>query len=438
MKLLCIGSSHRTHAVVWAARQHEKINQVFVAGYNAGVAQWKDVVMFPLTPPTELLRYALDHNIDMVWIDSENDILVYGDTFRGHGIATCAPSTLALSLTETSKAGGKRTCDKAGVPTTRWDSFWDYEEAVEYVKELFAHGEPGCAVKFDGLAGGKGVVVALSQEKALAALHDIFVEQKFGPPTVGPYWAVIEHLAEGEETSAMAACWGTKSVMLPMCRDKKRRGDGDTGPLTGSMGCTMIQKDQDRRRIWNLRQAYLEPILAALADMLCWFNGFLFPGLMGQDVLELNARLGGPEALPIIYWLGPRFIDLMFFACGLESIADLPYVHFPEVDEDFVCVVMADDGYPMTKARGGDQISGLERFADNPNVMVFHDGTEFRDGVYYTKKGAGRVLFVVARGANVVVARKRAYDAVNAIKFHNEGHRTDIGAREEEEYIQAP
>lgn len=465
MKLMILGSSHRTHAVVWAACEANidatppVFEEIYVAGYNAGVeAYHPSVTMFecPKTPD-ELFCYMLDRGDPCTWVmvvDSENQILWAGDTFRDHGINVAAASLRTLGNTEGSKAHGSMLCDRAEVPTPLYLPLraGDYEQGIEHIRRIFADDKKGCVVEFDGFAGGKGVTVCFSFEEAEAALRAILIDKKFGPPTYGPYWAVIEDLARGtEERSVLAATWGRYCEMLPITADYKRRFDLNGGPMTGSMGCTMNQADQDAGILGYYEVCLVDPILKELDLMGCPGSGFFFPGIMlsptedGDDceeVLELNYRLPGPECLPIIMWYGGTFLYFVFRAAGVEPHERLPeaWGTVPEPEdlrEDFVCVTLADAAYPNGKARGGDLIEGLDAFEGNPNVKIFFDGVVYGNGKFYTKVGAGRILFVVAKGPNPAEAYDLAYQVVAAIKFYNMAYRCDIGLKQKQAWIEA-
>jgi phosphoribosylamine--glycine ligase len=421
MKVLVIGSGGREHALAWKLKQSPRVSEVIVAPGNAGTAMEPGVrnAAVALHDIDALLALAKSENVALTVVGPEAP-LVAGlvDRFRGEGLRCFGPRKIAAQL-EGSKAFAKDFLVRHNIPTARYATFAELAPALAYVR---AHGAP-IVIKADGLAAGKGVVVALTLTDAEQALRDMLGARLLGAASSR---VVIEEFLEGEEASYIVLCDGRRALALATSQDHKRRDDGDFGPNTGGMGAyspaPVVTADVDRRVLTQI----IEPTLAGMAAEGAPFIGFLYAGLMiGRDgtprVIEFNVRLGDPETQPILMRLKSDLLDLIDAA--LDGRLDRISVSWDP--RPALGVVLAAQGYPGA-VRTGDAVSGHDA-PFGPGIKVFHASTKVENGKVLTC--GGRVLTVCGLGADLVAAQARAYAAVQHIQFAGMFYRRDIGFR---------
>lgn len=417
MKILVVGGGGREHALVWALRKSSRVSQIFCAPGNAGISRIATCLDQKAEDVYGLRDFALREGIDLTVVGPEVPLAAgIVDIFRQSGLRIFGPSQAAAAI-EGSKAMAKDLMAKYHIPTARYATFIDPEEAKAYIKQ---QGAP-CVVKADGLAAGKGVIVAMDEETALTAVDIIMGHRAFG--RAGEK-VVIEEFMQGEEVSVLAFTDGKTIVPMVASQDHKRVFDGDQGPNTGGMGAYAPAPVYTEELAGRVFREILEPTVKALAAEGKPYQGVLYAGLMvtpdGPKVLEYNARFGDPETQPVLSLLETDLVDI------IEAILDRRLAEQTIVWKKgaAVCVVMAAGGYPGDYARG-QVISGL---ADVPaGVEVFHAGTSFKDGQIVTS--GGRVLGVTATGPDIPAAIKLAYTGVAAINFPDAHYRKDIGQK---------
>ena len=421
MKILVIGSGGREHALAWKLKQSPRVSEVVVAPGNAGTALEPGVRNAPVAMGDidGLLQLAKVENVALTVVGPEVP-LVAGvvDRFRDQGLRCFGPRKIAAQL-EGSKAFAKDFLDRHNIPTARYATFTELAPALAYVR---VHGAP-IVIKADGLAAGKGVVVALTLADAEQALHDMLGAHVLGDASAR---VVIEEFLDGEEASYIVLCDGRRALPLATSQDHKRRDDGDFGPNTGGMGAyspaPVVTSAVDQRVLLEI----IEPTLAGMAAEGAPFIGFLYAGLMvdrdgAPRVIEFNVRLGDPEAQPILMRLKSDLVDLIDAA--LDGRLDRVSVSWDP--RPAVGVVLAAQGYPGT-VRTGDAVSGHDA-PFGPGIKVFHAGTKVENGNVLTC--GGRVLTVCSLGADLVAAQARAYAAVGHIHYAGMFYRRDIGYR---------
>ena len=422
MKILVIGSGGREHALAWKLAQSPRVSEVVVAPGNAGTAREPRVrnAGVAATDLDGLLQLAREEDFDLTVVGPEVP-LVAGvvDKFRMAGLPIFGPTVTAAQL-EGSKAFAKEFLARHGIPTARYAVFDELDPALAHVHR---HGAP-IVIKADGLAAGKGVVVAMTLSEAEQALRDMLGAHAFGDASVR---VVVEEFLAGEEASYIVMSDGRHYLPMASSQDHKRVGEGDTGPNTGGMGAyspaPVVTPEVERR----IRAEIVEPVLAGMAADGAPFTGFLYAGLMidpsgAPKVIEFNVRFGDPETQPIMQRLRSDLVDLV--EAALKQRLD-------RVDADWdprpsLGVVMAAQGYPG-KPRTGDAISGLDDDFGT-DVKVFHAGTKI-DADGQVVAAGGRVLCVCALGDDLKQARDRAYGAVDRIRFDGMFCRRDIGHR---------
>jgi phosphoribosylamine--glycine ligase len=421
MKVLIIGGGGREHALCWKAARSAAVRQVYVAPGNAGTAREPGVENVPIAADDldALAAFARDRAIDLTIVGPEGP-LVAGivDVFSGAGLRCFGPSRAAAAL-EGSKSFSKDFLARRGIPTAAYGTFTELDAAVAYIR---GRGAP-IVVKADGLAAGKGVVVATDAEQAVAAATDMLSANRFGE---AGHRIVVEEFLRGEEASFIVLCDGRTAVPLAASQDHKARDDGDRGPNTGGMGAyspaPVVTPDVHRR----IMEEVIVPTMRGMADEGCPYTGFLYAGLMiapdgSPRVLEFNCRLGDPETEPLLMRLRGDLVQL----CAAASDGELDGRAVDWDPRTALGVVLAAEGYPG-EVRKGDPIEGLDQtFA--PDVKVFHAGTAERDGTVIT--AGGRVLCVTALGDDVESARRLAYDAAGRIHWRGRFFRSDIGHR---------
>ena len=422
MKILVIGSGAREHAIAWKLTQSPRVREIIVAPGNAGTAREPRVRNAPvsMTDVDGLLALAQREGITLAVVGPEAALAAgVSDRFHAAGIRCFGASRIAAQL-ESSKAFAKEFLVRRNIPTARHATFEDLELALSYVRR---HGAP-IVIKADGLAAGKGVVVALTQADAELALRDMLGAHSFGAASAR---VVIEEFLVGEEASYIVMSDGRNVLPLATSQDHKRRDEGDLGPNTGGMGAyspaPVITPAVEAR----ILEQVIRPTIAGMAAEGVPFIGFLYAGLMidadgAPKVIEFNARLGDPETQPILMRLKTDFADLIEDA--LDGRLDRSVASWDV--RPAIGVVVAAAGYPG-KARSGDVIDGLSVEPD-PDVKVFHAATAL-DAQGRIVSAGGRVLTVCARGIDIAAARDKAYAAAADIHFEGAFWRRDIGHR---------
>lgn len=414
-KVLVVGGGGRCHAIVDALARSPRVDRIFCAPGNAGIAEKAECVDIAPTDVEGLLRFARENDMDLTVVGPEA-ALVEGivNRFREEGLLIFGPTAEAARI-ESSKEFAKQLMERYGIPTGKYRSFDNFAEARDYV---LSNPLPA-VIKYDGLAAGKGVVVASLYEEAEQALRDMLEGECFGKGRV-----IIEEFLEGPEFSFMAVVSGKKVYPLAIAQDHKRAFDGDKGPNTGGMGAyspVPFISDEVRRKA-------LEEILIPAAEGMVAedapFTGVLYGGLIltadGPKVIEFNARFGDPETEVVLPRLKSDIYPLFENAARGEN-ADLP---LEWSDDTVLGIVLAADGYPGKYAKGLE-IGGTESAADLPGTFVSHMGTALKDGKL-TSAG-GRVLMVIGRGRDAAEARRRAEDRIARIEAPGLFHRNDIG-----------
>ena len=420
MKILVVGSGGREHALALAIRRSPMCSALLCAPGNAGIASVADCRPISAEDIDALVALAKSERVDLVVVGPEAP-LVAGlvDRLEAAGIMAFGPRASAAWL-EGSKAFMKEICDRAGIPTAAWGRFSDAQSARNFIRE---RGAP-IVVKADGLAAGKGVVVAATVDQALEAIDQIMGARVFGAAGAT---VVIEEFLAGEEASFFALCDGRTAIALGAAQDHKRVGDGDTGPNTGGMGAYAPASIVTPAMATQVMNAIVRPTLAAMADAGTPFRGILFAGLMIDGVkaklLEFNVRFGDPECEALMARLDSDLVELILGACR----GDLAGRAVAWKPDPAIAVVMATNGYPGNYAKGS-VIGGLDQAARVPGVSVLHAATA-RDADGNITAQGGRVLDIVATGPTLAEARDRAYRAIDMIEWPEGFCRRDIGVR---------
>ncbi len=418
MNILILGGGGREHALAWAVMQNPKCDKLIVAPGNAGIARIAECAALDINDAGAVAEFAQAQAIDFVIIGPEAPLAAgVADRLREAGILVLGPSAAAARL-EASKSFTKQICDAAGVPTAAWARFSDAQAAKAHVR---ARGAP-IVVKADGLAAGKGVVVAMDEASALAAIDDMF-GGAFGSAGAE---VVIEEFMEGEEASLFVLCDGRDILSVGTAQDHKRVGEGDTGPNTGGMGAyspaPVLSQEVERRAMEEI----IRPTIDEMARRGIPYTGVLYAGLMIRDgqprLVEYNVRFGDPECQVLMMRLGAQAFDLMHAAAERR----LAGVRVNWADDHAMTVVLAARGYPGAYEKGSE-IGGLEGLPESSFEMCFHAGTAEGDGRIVA--AGGRVLNATARGASLREARERAYAMVDAIHWPEGFCRRDIGWR---------
>ncbi len=422
MKVLVVGGGGREHALAWKLAQSPRVQRVYVAPGNAGTARDRRLTNVPVADAAVLADFAAAEKVALTVVGPEAPLAAgIVDLFRDRGLRIFGPTRAAAQL-ESSKAFAKEFMRRHAIPTARHETFSDAMAAHAHVDR---HGAP-IVIKADGLAAGKGVVVAQTLAEAHAAIDFMLLDSTAGVRhNAGGARVVIEEFLDGEEASFIVVADGRHALPLATSQDHKRLGDGDVGPNTGGMGAYSPAPVVTPNVHARVMQEIVLPTLAGMVKDGMPFTGFLYAGLMidadgNPRTVEFNARLGDPETQPILMRLKSDLFELLMHATdGTLEQAQLDWDRRVALG-----VVLAAHGYPGTP-RQGDVITGLP--ADDEELMVFHAGTAERDGHVVT--AGGRVLCVTALGETVRAAQQRAYEAVAAIRFDGAQYRGDIGHR---------
>jgi len=418
MNILILGSGGREHSLAWAVMQNPKCDKLIVAPGNAGIAAIADCATLDIMDGPAVVAFSEANSIDFVIVGPEAPLAVgVSDDLRNAGFTVFGPSAAAAAL-EASKAFTKEICAASNAPTAAYGHFTDADAARAYVTK---QGAP-IVIKADGLAAGKGVIIAMTDAEALAAVDTMF-DGTFGDAGAE---VVIEEFMDGEEASFFVLCDGETVLPIGTAQDHKRVGDGDTGPNTGGMGAyspAPVLTDAIAERALS---EIIRPTMAEMARRGMPYQGVLYAGLMIKDgaprLVEYNVRFGDPECQVLMMRLGAQAFDLMQAAAeGRLAEANVNWA-----DDHALTVVMAAKGYPDSYEKGA-QINGLNALPEDSSNMVFHAGTARKDGAVVAV--GGRVLNVTARGATLAEAQKRAYAMVDQIDWPQGFCRRDIGWR---------
>lgn len=419
MRVLVIGSGGREHALCWKISASPLLTKLWCAPGNAGTAECAENVPIGVLDIATLVEFARDNAVDLVLPGPEAPLVAgITDAMTAAGIACCGPTAAAARL-EGSKSFAKEICDAVGIPTARWERFGDAAAAQEFVRR---RGAP-IVVKADGLAAGKGVVVAASVAEAEVVITDFMETGTLGEAA---RTVVIEECLQGEEVSLFALCDGRDAIPLGAAQDHKRVGDGDIGPNTGGMGSYSPAPVLPPARERDALERIIRPALAELAHRGTPFRGVLYAGVMmtddGPKLIEFNVRFGDPECQVLMLRLRSDLLPALLAACeGELSAFDLRWR-----DEAAIAVVMAARGYPGSYKRH-TPIGVLDAAASVLAVQIFHAGTEVLHGRLVST--GGRVLNVCATGPDLRAARAAAYTAIDRIDWPDGFCRRDIGWR---------
>ena len=418
MKILVVGSGGREHALAWKLAQSERIQMVYVAPGNGGTARDARLINVEIKDPAQLADFVEKENIGLTVVGPEVPLAAgIVDLFRGRGLKIFGPTKAAAQL-ESSKDFAKAFMQRHAIPTARYQTFADAAAAHAYID---ANGAP-IVIKADGLAAGKGVVVAMSLEEAHQAVDHMLSDNHFGDAGAR---IVIEEFLAGEEASFIVMCDGKNILPLATSQDHKRLRDHDEGPNTGGMGAYSPAPIVTPAMHARVMREIINPTISGMAKDGIPFTGFLYAGLMidaagNPKTLEFNCRMGDPETQPIMARLKSDLLTVMEHACN----GTLDQVELEWDRRTAVGVVMAAAGYPDSP-RKGDVIDGIP--AETPECVTFHAGTQLAGGKLVTS--GGRVLCVVGLGDSVKMAQKQAYETVDKIHFNGAQCRRDIGWR---------
>jgi len=416
MRVLIVGSGGREHALAWALSASPLLTKLWVAPGNPGTALVAENVNIATLDTDRLVQFAREHDVDLV-VPGPEAPLVAGltDAMAQAGIRCFGPTAAAAQL-EGSKAFTKQLCDEAGIPTARWERFTDPDEADAFIRR---RGAP-IVVKADGLAAGKGVVVAITLEEAEAAVHDMMRDARFGAASSV---IVIEECLTGPEVSLFALCDGTDALFLGAAQDHKRIHDGDTGPNTGGMGAFSPVPGFDPAPAMD---AFIRPALVEMARRETPFRGILFAGLIltpaGPRLIEYNVRFGDPECQTLLPLLASDLLPALVAACD----GDLAHCTLEWRDGASVAITMAAPGYPSAPVAGSN-VGDLAPAAATPGALVFQAGTRLEAGHLIAE--GGRVLTIVGTAQTLPTARETAYAAAAKVPWREGYYRRDIAAQ---------
>lgn len=418
MRILVVGGGGREHALVWKIAQSPLVDSLYCAPGNPGIAKLAECIDIAVDDIDALKDFALEKEIDLTVVGPEAPLVKgIANTFHEAGLKIFGPSKEAAQI-EGSKAFAKEIMDEQGVPTGSYRVFTDKAECLQYLKNT----EPPYVIKADGLAAGKGVIIAQDIDEAKNAVEDMMEKKIFGQAGTS---VVIEEFLEGPEVSVLAFCDGKNILPMVSAQDHKKVYDGDRGPNTGGMGAFSPAPFYDEELHAKVVTDILEPVIEGFKKRGIIYKGVLYAGLIitndGPKVLEFNCRFGDPETQPVLMRMESDLVEIMLaVAKGTLDEVELKWSPDPAV-----CVVLASGGYPG-KYEKGKPISGLEEA--EKETVVFHAGTGVNDNGQIVTAG-GRVLGVTASGKSLEDAARKAYDAVNKISFNAMHFRKDIGAK---------
>ncbi|MGG2067456.1 phosphoribosylamine--glycine ligase [Bacillus sp. S14(2024)] len=414
MNVLVIGRGGREHALAWKFAQSEQVETVYVAPGNEGMKDVATPVAIDENDFDALITFAKENHIGLTFVGPEiplmNGIV---DRFEAEGLRVFGPNSKAAVI-EGSKAFTKELMKKYDIPTAAYETFTEYEAAVQYIEKV---GAP-IVIKADGLAAGKGVTVAMTLEEALQAVKEMLQDVKFGEASKK---VVIEEFLDGQEFSLMAFVNGATVYPMVIAQDHKRAFDGDKGPNTGGMGAYSPVPQIPQSAVEQAIETVLHPTAEAMIQEGRSFTGILYAGLIltseGPKVIEFNARFGDPETEVILPRLESDLVDVC------NHVLDGTELTLEWSEEAVIGVVLASKGYPEAYEKGA-VIRGLETLED---VIVFHAGTDVKDGEFVTN--GGRVLFVACKGKDLQAAKDKVYEEVAKIESDGLFYRSDIGYR---------
>ncbi len=420
MKVLVVGAGGREHALVWKIALSPIVTKVYCAPGNGGTAQIAENVDIGAEDIKGLCAFAIKEKISLTVVGPEVPLAMgIVDMFESESLAIFGPSKSAARL-EGSKAFMKQVVVSAGVDTARYEEFTNRDNAVAGLDKFCEK----VVIKADGLAAGKGVIIAESREEAVAAIDEILLDSKFG--TAGNK-IVIEEFLEGEEASILAFCDGKNIEMMPPSQDHKQIYDGDKGPNTGGMGAYSPAPIVDSVMAEKIKKEVMEKVAEQMEKIGAPYKGILYAGLMIKDgavkVLEFNCRFGDPECQPVLKRMTSDLVPIMV-ACISGTLGN---VTARWSDDTAVCVVISAGGYPGSYDKG-DIITGIDEAGRVDGVTVFHAGTKIDADKNIVTNG-GRVLGVTATDKDLETAIKKAYSAVEKIEWPGAYHRKDIGQK---------
>ncbi len=419
MKVLVVGGGGREHTIVWKISQSPKVDKIYCAPGNGGIASLAECVNISATDIDGIVKFAKEKAVDLVMV-APDDPLVLGmvDALEKEGIRAFGPRANA-AIIEGSKVFSKELMKKYNIPTAGYEVFTDSSAAIEFVKK----GTFPTVIKAEGLALGKGVIIAQNEEEAVSGIKEIMEDKKFGE---SGNRIVIEEFLTGPEVSVLAFTDGKTVKPMVSAQDHKRAYDNDEGLNTGGMGTFSPSRLYDAAKAEECMENIFLPTIKAMSAEGRPFKGVLYFGLMmtqkGVKVIEYNCRFGDPETQVVLPRLKTDLVEIM------EAVIDehLDEIEIEWADNAAVCVVMASGGYPSSYKKGYE-ISGIDAVDALDDMIVFHAGTALSDGKLVTN--GGRVLGVAAVGENLDAAIKRAYEGVDKISFTDEFHRSDIGIK---------
>jgi len=416
MKILVIGSGGREHALAWKLKQSPYAERIFFAPGNAGTAEIGENVAISASALGELVRFAKENRVDLTVVGPD-DPLAAGivDLFAGEGLRIFGPAKAAARI-ESSKIFAKQLMREQGIPTAQAGTFERSDDALRFCNRL----QFPIVIKADGLALGKGVIIAPDSAAARSTIDAMINQGRFGE---AGRRIVVEEFLRGTECSLHALVDGANYRLLQTARDHKRTFDGDTGPNTGGMGAFSPANNWNAELEDQFHKKIMRPLLRGLQEKEIIFRGLLYPGLMlsadGARVLEFNCRFGDPETQAILPRMKSDLLPLL--EATIDGKIDTSIIEWDQ--RPAVTVVLASGGYP-DKYDTGKTIAGLGAAAKLANVQIFHAGTKRANGEIVT--AGGRVLAVTALGSTIEVARARAYEAVSRVHFENCHYRRDI------------
>lgn len=419
MKILVVGGGGREHTIVWKIAQSPLAEKIYCAPGNGGISELAECVNISATDIDSMVRFAKEKEIDLVMV-APDDPLVLGmvDAMEAAGIRAFGPRANA-AIIEGSKVFSKELMKKYGIPTAAYEVFTDSASAIEYVKK----GTYPAVIKAEGLALGKGVIIAQNEKEAVEGIKEIMDDKKFGDSGSR---VVIEEYLTGPEVSVLAFTDGKTVCPMVSAQDHKRAYDNDQGLNTGGMGTFSPSRLYDAAKAEECMNNIFLPTIKAMATEGRPFKGVLYFGLMmtadGVKVIEYNCRFGDPETQVVLPRLKTDLVEIM------NAVIDerLDEIDIEWADNAAVCVVMASGGYPVSYEKGFE-ITGIEDANAMDNVIVFHAGTKLENGKFLNN--GGRVLGVTAVDDDLDKAIKRAYEAVGKITWKDEFHRSDIGIK---------
>ncbi|MFU0800755.1 MAG: phosphoribosylamine--glycine ligase [Xylanivirga thermophila] len=417
MKVLVVGGGGREHALIWKLKQSSKVSKIYCAPGNGGIGDMADCIPIQATDVEHMVEFARENAVDLT-IVTPDDPLALGmvDALNNAGLRAFGPTRDAAIL-EWSKAYAKDFMKKYNIPTAKYEVFNDYNEAIKYLDKI----SYPVVIKADGLALGKGVVIAGSKQEAVEALDDCMLKKVFGNSGSR---VIIEEFLSGREVSILTFTDGMTVVPMLSSQDHKKAFDNDMGPNTGGMGAFAPSPYYTEEVAKYTYENIIKPTIEGMLKEGRRFKGILYFGLMltdnGPKLLEYNARFGDPETQAVLPLLKTEIIDIF------DAIIDerLDEMDISWDNRSAACVVIASGGYPKTYQKGYE-IEGLDEIKKHGDLFIFHAGTKKKEDKYYTN--GGRVLGITCIGQDVISAAEKVYDNITKVNFKDMFYRTDIG-----------